>query len=93
MPAAQFSVSKYQLMPHIGVVAARTAAKGRPICRPDDRRPQRVSRLPQADGETEAVRQPSPHQTPAPGMGAAPFSPERHHGQACTQGVGGKLQD
>ncbi len=34
MPAAQFSVSKYQLMPHTGTVAAMTAASGSPICRP-----------------------------------------------------------
>ena len=33
-PAAQFSVSKYQLMPQTGTVAAMTAASGRPICRP-----------------------------------------------------------
>ena len=33
-PAAQFSVSKYQLMPQIGTVAATTAASGRPIWRP-----------------------------------------------------------
>ena len=31
MPAAQFSVSKYQLMPHTGTVAARIAATGRPV--------------------------------------------------------------
>ena len=34
MPAAQFSVSKYQLMPQTGTVAAMIAASGRPICRP-----------------------------------------------------------
>ena len=34
MPAAQFSVSKYQLMPQTGTVAAMTAASGRPICSP-----------------------------------------------------------
>ena len=33
MPAAQFSVSKYQLMPQIGTVAATTATTGRPTCR------------------------------------------------------------
>ena len=33
MPAAQFSVSKYQLMPQTGAVAAMTAASGSPICR------------------------------------------------------------
>ena len=32
MPAAQFSVSKYQLIPQTGAVAAMTAAMGRPIC-------------------------------------------------------------
>ena len=32
MPAAQFSVSKYQLMPQTGTVAAITAASGRPSC-------------------------------------------------------------
>ena len=34
IPAAQFSVSKYQLMPQIGTVAARIAAIGSPRCRP-----------------------------------------------------------
>ena len=34
IPAAQFSVSKYQLMPQTGTVAARMAAIGRPYCRP-----------------------------------------------------------
>ena len=33
-PAAQFSVSKYQLIPHTGTVAAMMAESGRPICRP-----------------------------------------------------------
>jgi hypothetical protein len=33
-PAAQFSVSKYQLMPHTGAVATTTAASGRPTFRP-----------------------------------------------------------
>ena len=33
MPAAQFSVSKYQLMPQIGTVAARMAAAGSPVAR------------------------------------------------------------
>ena len=33
MPAAQFSVSKYQLMPQTGAVAAMTAASGSPICK------------------------------------------------------------
>ena len=31
-PDAQFSVSKYQLMPHTGTVAAMMAAMGRPFC-------------------------------------------------------------
>src|SRR5262245_64230166 len=34
IPAAQFSVSKYQLMPQTGTVAATTAAIGRPVCNP-----------------------------------------------------------
>ena len=34
MPAAQFSVSKYQLMPQTGTVAAMIAANGSPRCRP-----------------------------------------------------------
>ena len=34
IPAAQFSVSKYQLMPQTGTVAAITAAAGSPRCRP-----------------------------------------------------------
>ena len=34
MPGAQFSVSKYQLMPQIGTDATMTAVSGRPICRP-----------------------------------------------------------
>ncbi len=34
MPAAQFSVSKNQLMPNTGTMAAMTAAKGKPIWRP-----------------------------------------------------------
>ena len=34
MPAAQFSVSKYQLIPHTGTVAARMAASGRPTWSP-----------------------------------------------------------
>ena len=34
MPAAQFSVSKYQLMPQTGTVAARMAAIGSPRCSP-----------------------------------------------------------
>ena len=34
MPAAQFSVSKYQLMPQIGTEATMTAVSGSPICRP-----------------------------------------------------------
>ena len=34
MPAAQFSVSKNQLMPNTGDVAATKAAAGRPIWRP-----------------------------------------------------------
>ena len=34
MPAAQFSVSKNQLMPNTGTMAAMIAASGRPICRP-----------------------------------------------------------
>ena len=33
-PAAQFSVSKYQLMPQIGTEATMTAVSGSPICRP-----------------------------------------------------------
>ena len=33
-PAAQFSVSKYQLIPEIGTEATITAATGKPICRP-----------------------------------------------------------
>ena len=33
MPDAQFSVSKNQLMPHTGTVAAITAAMGRPFTR------------------------------------------------------------
>ena len=33
-PAAQFSVSKYQLMPQTGTVAAITAEAGRPIRSP-----------------------------------------------------------
>ena len=33
MPDAQFSVSKNQLMPHTGTVAAMTAAAGRPVAR------------------------------------------------------------
>ena len=33
-PAAQFSVSKYQLMPQIGTEATITAASGSPICSP-----------------------------------------------------------
>ena len=32
-PDAQFSVSKYQLMPQTGIVAAKTAATGRPTRR------------------------------------------------------------
>jgi hypothetical protein len=31
IPAAQFSVSKYQLMPHTGTVAATMAAIGSPL--------------------------------------------------------------
>ena len=34
MPAAQFSVSKYQLIPQTGTVAARIAANGSPLWRP-----------------------------------------------------------
>ena len=34
MPDAQFSVSKYQLMPQIGTDATMTAVSGSPICRP-----------------------------------------------------------
>ena len=34
MPAAQFSVSKYQLMPQIGTDATITAVSGSPIWRP-----------------------------------------------------------
>ena len=34
MPDAQFSVSKNQLIPHTGTVAAITAAMGRPFTRP-----------------------------------------------------------
>ena len=34
IPAAQFSVSKYQLIPQTGVVAAMMAARGKPICKP-----------------------------------------------------------
>ena len=34
MPAAQFSVSKYQLMPQIGTEATITAVSGSPIWRP-----------------------------------------------------------
>jgi hypothetical protein len=34
IPAAQFSVSKYQLMPQTGTVAAMMAASGRPTWRP-----------------------------------------------------------
>ncbi len=34
MPAAQFSVSKYQLMPSTGTVAAKIAATGKPSRRP-----------------------------------------------------------
>ena len=33
-PAAQFSVSKYQLMPQMGTEATMTAVSGSPICRP-----------------------------------------------------------
>src|SRR6185369_12356289 len=33
MPAAQFSVAKYQLIPQTGTVAARIAANGRPLWR------------------------------------------------------------
>ena len=46
MPAAQFSVSKYQLMPQTGTVAARMAASGSPRCRPaTERRRHRVAQL------------------------------------------------
>src|SRR5690349_4396021 len=34
IPAAQFSVSKYQLIPQMGTVAAMMAESGRPICSP-----------------------------------------------------------
>src|SRR5262245_31259364 len=34
MPAAQFSVSKYQLIPQNGTDATITAVSGNPICRP-----------------------------------------------------------
>ena len=37
IPDAQFSVSKYQLMPQIGTDATITAVSGRPICRPRSR--------------------------------------------------------
>ena len=61
MPAAQFSVSKYQLMPHTGTVAAITAAAGRPMRKP--RRSalaRRVAGLAHADGEAEPSLQPEP---------------------------------
>ncbi len=39
-PAAQFSVSKYQLIPQMGVVATMMATSGRPVCNPRSKVPE-----------------------------------------------------
>ena len=90
IPAAQFSVSKYQLMPHTGTVAAMIAAKGSPVCkRLIERGGDRVARCPHAGSQTSSstgarpprrrARQPLAPWLDLPEMPSphAPFDPAR----------------
>ena len=67
MPAAQFSVSKYQLMPQTGAVAAMTAARGRPSLQGlVQRGSKRIARRAHAHGVSQAPAQPRRGQTLQP---------------------------
>ena len=71
-PAAQFSVSKNQLIPQIGTVAARMAATGKPDLQSlPDGRAHGVACLTEPDGESEPPRQPAPHQPAQPSVHSA----------------------
>ena len=82
MPAAQFSVSKNQLMPNTGTMAAMMAAKGNPICRPRRNAVRRrIPRAPHTNREPQAAVR--ARRAPASGSSAGPrLLSSRHQCQA-----------